>query len=133
MTVALWAVSCAPKVTPFTDPARPMALVPVSISGTVRFRDAPLEGARIAIGDTILRLVTDGQGRFRADTTLPNDCYELRAYGIGFVPTVTTLRVEGPGHYSVGTLWLNGDPLIEQMDTIPGPCPFELATGRHYD
>jgi hypothetical protein len=132
-TLALGAVSCAPKVTPVIDPGRPAQPVSISISGTVRLGAAPLKGANIAIGDTILRLVTDDEGRFRADTSLPNDCYELRAYGIGFVPIVTTLRVEGPGNYTVGTLWIQGDTGPLRVDTIPGPCLLAFATGRHYD
>jgi hypothetical protein len=133
ITIALGAVACAPKVAPLTAADRPGQPVAISISGTVRYGAAPLKGASIAIGDTILRLVTDEEGRFRAVTTLPNDCYELRAYGIGLVPIVTTLRVEGPGDYTVGTLWIQGDMGPLRVDSIPGPCLFAFATGRHYD
>jgi len=132
-TIALGAVSCAPKVPPVSDPGRPAQPVAVSISGTVRYSGAPLRGARIAIGDTILQLVTDEEGRFRADTTLPNDCYELRAYGIGFIPIVTTLRIEGAGHYTVGSLWIRADWGMLQVDTIPGSCLHAFAVRRHDD
>jgi hypothetical protein len=131
ITIAVGAVSCAPKVAPLADPGRPAQPVAVSLAGTVRDGAAPLKGAVITVGDTILRLVTDDQGRFRAETTLPNDCYYVRAHRTGYLPIVTTLRVEGPGPYTVGTLWMRGDWGLAQVDTIPGPCLFVSATGRH--
>jgi hypothetical protein len=131
ITAALGVVSCAPKVAPVADPGRPAQPVAVSLVGTVRDAAAPLKGAVVTVGDTILRLITDEQGRFRADATLPNDCYYVRAHTIGYVPVVTTLRVEGPGSYTVGTLWIRGNYGPLQVDTVPGPCLLAFATGRH--